>query len=62
MPEGEIQTLVMVQNKLYPREIHTYRNLLVEIDKLVNQLSTFIAIKGLIIDLIMKKIINISVK
>ena len=49
MPEGEIQTLVMVQNKLYPREIHTYRNLLVEIDKLVNQLS-FIAVIMIIIE------------
>ncbi|XP_070493318.1 uncharacterized protein [Chironomus tepperi] len=39
MPEGEIQTLVMVQNKLYPREIHTYRNLLVEIDKLLSDID-----------------------
>lgn len=36
MPSGEIQQQVMVKNKLYPREIHTYKKLLVEIDKLVS--------------------------
>lgn len=37
MPSGEIQEQVMVKNQLYPREIHTYHKLLVEIDKLVRK-------------------------
>jgi hypothetical protein len=41
MPSGEIQSVVMVKNGLYPREIHAYRELLVEIEKLVISSTLF---------------------
>lgn len=42
MPSGELQSVVMEKNRLYPREIHAYCDLLVEIEQLVRDNLNFV--------------------